>query len=45
MLNDDDVPKLSVNAQYQRMLRRDNGLQEDAKEYLEEKFRSAVWLV
>ena len=45
MLNDDDVPKLSVNAQYQRMLRRENGLQEDAKEYLEEKFRSAVWLV
>ena len=45
MLNDDDVPKLSVNAQYQRMLRRDNGLQADAKEYLEEKFRSAVWLV
>lgn len=45
MLNDDDVPKLSVNAHYQRMLRRDNGLQEDAKEYLEEKFRSALWLV
>lgn len=44
-LNDDDVPKLSINAQYQRMLRRGNGLQEDAKEYLEEKFRSAVWLV
>ena len=45
MLNDDDVPKLSINAQYQRMMRRGNGLQEDAKEYLEEKFRSAVWLV
>ena len=45
MLNDDDVPKLTVNAQYQRMLRRDNRLQEDAKEYLEEKFRSAIWLV
>ena len=45
MLNDDEVPKLSINARYQRMLRRDNGLQKDAKEYLEEKFRSAVWLV
>ena len=45
MLNDDDVPKLNINAQYQRLLRRDNGLQEDAKDYLEEKFRSAVWLV
>jgi len=44
MLND-DVPKLNINAQYQRLLRRDNGLQEDAKDYLEEKFRSAVWLV
>ena len=45
MLNDDDVPKLNINAQYQRLLRRNNGLQEDAKDYLEEKFRSAVWLV
>jgi RNA polymerase sigma-54 factor len=45
MLNDDDVPKLNINAQYQRLLRRDTGLQEDAKDYLEEKFRSAVWLV
>ena len=45
MLNDDDVPKLNINAQYQRLLRRDNGLQEEAKDYLEEKFRSAVWLV
>ena len=45
MLNDDDVPKLNINAQYQRLLRRDNGLQEDARNYLEEKFQSAVWLV
>ena len=45
LLNDDGVPKLNINAQYQRLLRRDNGLQEDAKDYLEEKFRSAVWLV
>ena len=45
MLNDDDVPKLNINAQYQQLLRRNNGLQEDAKDYLEEKFRSAVWLV
>jgi RNA polymerase sigma-54 factor len=44
MLND-DVPKLNISAQYQRLLRRDNGLQEDAKDYMEEKFRSAVWLV
>lgn len=45
LLNDDGVPRLSINAQYQRLLRRDNGLQEEAKDYLEEKFRSAVWLV
>ena len=45
LLNDDGVPKLNINAQYQRLLRRGNGLQEDAKDYLEEKFRSAVWLV
>ena len=45
MLNDDGVPKLNINAQYQRLLRRDKGLQAEAKDYLEEKFRSAVWLV
>lgn len=45
LLNDAGIPKLNINAQYQRLLRRDNGLQEDAKGYLEEKFRSAVWLV
>ena len=30
LINDDGVPKLNINAQYQRLLRRDNGLQEEA---------------
>jgi RNA polymerase sigma-54 factor len=45
VLNDDGMPKLYINAFYQDILRRGDGMQSDAKEYMEEKFRSAVWLM
>jgi RNA polymerase sigma-54 factor len=45
MLNDDGTPKLRINALYQKILRRGDGMQGDTKEYLEDKFRSAVWLM
>jgi RNA polymerase sigma-54 factor len=45
MLNDDGVPKLRINTLYQNILRRGDGMQSDTKEYLEEKFRSAIWLM
>jgi RNA polymerase sigma-54 factor len=44
-LNDDGMPKLRINALYQGILRRSDGIQGDTREYLEEKFRSAVWLM
>jgi RNA polymerase sigma-54 factor len=45
ILNDDGTPKLRINALYQKILRRGDGMQGETKEYLEDKFRSAVWLM
>lgn len=45
MLNDDGIPRLRINTLYQNILRRGESIQSDTKEYLEEKFRSAVWLM
>ncbi len=44
-LNDDGMPKLRINSLYQSILRRGDSMQGDTREYLEEKFRSAVWLM
>jgi RNA polymerase sigma-54 factor len=44
-LNDDGMPKLRINSLYQGILRRSDSVQGDTREYLEEKFRSAVWLM
>jgi RNA polymerase sigma-54 factor len=45
MLNDDGIPRLHINSLYQSILRRGDGVQSDTREYLEEKLRSAVWLM
>lgn len=44
-LNDDGMPKLRINSLYQNILRRGDGMAGDTKDYLEDKFRSAVWLM
>jgi len=44
-LNDDGMPKLRINSLYQGILRRSDSMQGDTREYREEKFRSAVWLM
>ncbi len=44
-LNDDGMPKLRINSLYQSILRRGESMQGDTRDYLEEKFRSAVWLM
>ncbi|PON12614.1 RNA polymerase sigma-54 factor, partial [Candidatus Entotheonella serta] len=44
-LNDDGMPKLRINTLYQGILRRGESMQGDTREYLEDKFRSAVWLM
>lgn len=45
VLNEDGMPRLRINALYQNILRQNDGMQSDTREYLEEKFRSAVWLM
>lgn len=43
--NDDGLPKLRVSALYKKMLQSKNGLSDEATEYLQEKMRSALWLI
>jgi RNA polymerase sigma-54 factor len=42
ILNEDGIPRLRVNSLYRRMLR---GSGDEAKQYVEQKVRSAVWLI
>jgi RNA polymerase sigma-54 factor len=46
-LNDDGLPRLRVSRAYRRMLQQMRGdqSQADAKQYIKEKMRSAVWLI
>jgi len=44
-VNDDGLPKLRVSRLYREMLRADSGLSKQASEYLQEKMRSALWLI
>ena len=43
MLNDEGIPRLKVSPYYQEILKNKN--KNEAKEYVEEKFRSAVWFI
>lgn len=45
MLNEDGMPRLRINPLYQNIMRHNDGMHHDTREYLEEKFRSAVWLM
>jgi RNA polymerase sigma-54 factor len=45
LLNEDGMPSLRINSLYQNVLRQNDGMQNDTREYLEEKFRSAIWLM
>jgi RNA polymerase sigma-54 factor len=44
-LNDDGIPRLRISSTYKRMLRDGQLGQPEAKHYLEDKLRSAVWLI
>jgi RNA polymerase sigma-54 factor len=44
-LNDDGMPKLRLNSFYRRMLMNRAEVQDGTRSYLEERFRSAVWLI
>jgi len=46
MLNDDGMPKLRISAYYRNALRRgEEGVSGKTKEYIQEKLRSASWLI
>ncbi len=44
-LNEDGMPKLKVNKRYREMMKRDSNASKQAKLYLQERFRSALWLI
>jgi RNA polymerase sigma-54 factor len=45
ILNDDGMPKLRVNAFYRNAIRRGEEVSSTAKDYIQEKMRSAAWLI
>lgn len=45
LLNEEGVPRLRINPIYRRMLRGGGGLGEEERNYLEDKFRSAIWMI
>jgi RNA polymerase sigma-54 factor len=45
VLNDEGIPRLRISNTYKRMLREGPLTQPDAKHYLEDKLRAAVWLI
>jgi RNA polymerase sigma-54 factor len=45
VLNDDGLPKLHVSAFYKRALRREANLNEETRNYVQGKLRSAAWLI
>ena len=44
-LNDDGMPKLRVNSFYRKTIGADGGAGSDAENYIQEKIRSATWLI
>ncbi len=45
LLNDEGLPKLRINSYYQRLLSQKNSIPKEDRQYLEDKMRSAVWLM
>jgi RNA polymerase sigma-54 factor len=44
-MNDEDVPQLRLNANYRRMLERDNGATKEVRNYVKERYTSAIQLM
>jgi RNA polymerase sigma-54 factor len=45
VLNDEGLPRLRINSYYQKLLRNKNSIAKEDRQYLEDKLRSAVWLM
>lgn len=44
-MNDDDLPQLRLNAQYKKMLDKDQGAQKEVRDYIRERYSSAILLM
>ncbi len=44
-MNDEDVPQLRLNKQYHKMLDRDNGATKEVRDYVRERYTSAIQLM
>jgi len=44
-LNDDGIPKLRLSNYYRKLLSNKNALGQEARQFLEERLRSAIWLL
>jgi RNA polymerase sigma-54 factor len=44
-MNDDELPQLRLNAQYRKMLDRDNGATKEVRDYVRERYSSAIQLM
>src|SRR6478672_2252332 len=44
-MNDEDVPQLRLNKQYRQMLDRDNGATKEVRDYVRERYTSAIQLM
>jgi RNA polymerase sigma-54 factor len=45
MLNEDGLPKLRINGYYRDIMRNKNSVSEKARTYIQEKMKSAAWLI
>ncbi|UCE80083.1 MAG: RNA polymerase factor sigma-54 [Nitrospiraceae bacterium] len=45
VLNDEGLPRLRISSYYQKLLKQKQTLSKDDKQFLEEKLRSAIWLL
>ncbi|HDI78821.1 MAG TPA: RNA polymerase sigma-54 factor, partial [Desulfobacteraceae bacterium] len=45
ILNDDGLPKLRINAFYRDLISQKDSVDEKTKEYIQEKLKSAMWLI
>jgi len=45
LLNEDGLPKLRINAYYKDVLSRKDSLPDSVRDYIQEKLKSAVWLI
>jgi RNA polymerase sigma-54 factor len=45
VLNEDGMPKLRINNYYREILNKKNSLEKNTREYIQDKLRSAAWLI